>query len=178
MIDLGSEQVAAGAACIAALTAVAGTVLASKNTQRSIEAIEVPFLIPDPGVGDQWRLHVEEGTITSSLRVPMNNVGRGPAIMGDVQLSLGESQILSPAGGQIPFPPGDVQSLSLQLLGDPPEPEQEGELRIYYMHASGAEYMTRCHVKVDEGGVLPTSFRRERSDKKERPYLFQSQPFA
>lgn len=148
--------------------------MASRNARRSIEALEVPFLIPDPGVSDEWRFHIEEGAAAAALRIPLSNVGMGPAIMGDVQLAILGNQILSPAGGQIPFSPNEARSLPLQLLGQQPELEQEGELRIYYTHASGTQYMTRCHIRVDEGGVLPTSFRRERSDGAERPFLFQS----
>jgi hypothetical protein len=176
MIGVSLDQIAVASACLAALAAVVGTFLASRNAQKSIEALEVPFLIPDLGSREQWRLHVEQGAFAPALRVPMRNVGKGPAIMGDVQLTLDGSQLLSPAGGQIPFSPSDSQSLPLQLLADRPIPEQEGELRIYYTHASGAKYMTRCHVKIDEGGVLPTSFRRELSDGAERPFLFQSSP--
>lgn len=106
----------------------------------------------------------------------MHNVGMGPAIMGDVQLVVEGTQILSQAGGQIPFRPSEDQSLSLQLLGQPPESECEGELRIYYVHASGTQYMTRCRIKIDQAGVLPTSFCREGSDGKERRFLFQSDP--
>ncbi len=164
------------AAFVAAFAAVVGTFLASRNTQRSIEALELPFLIPDLGIKDHWRLHFETGnTAVLALRVPMHNLGTGPAILGDVQLVVGGDQILAQPGGEIPFRSGEAQSLPFQLLEQQePEFEQEGELRIYYTHASGTRYMTRCHVKVDEAGVLPTSFQREPSDGAERRFLFRS----
>lgn len=164
------------AAFVAALAAVVGTFLASRNTQKSIEALELPFLIPDPGITDHWRLHFETGnTALLSLRVPMHNLGIGPAILGDVRLTVGGEEILAQPGGEIPFRSGETQSLPFQLLAQQePELEQDGELRIYYTHASGARYMTRCHVRVDEAGVLPTSFQREPSDGAERRFLFRS----
>jgi hypothetical protein len=176
MIDLSSEQATAIAAGIAALAAVTGTFLASRHNQRSIEALELPFLIPNPGMKEQWRLKFEAGPVAFVLWAPMHNVGMGPAIMGDVQLIVGGIQVLSQAGGQIPFQPSEVQLLPLQLLGQPPEPECEGELRVYYSHASGTQYMTRCRIKIDQAGVLPTSFSREGSDGKERRLLFQPEP--
>jgi hypothetical protein len=177
MACISPEQATAAAASVAALAAVVGTLLASRNARKTIEIQEMPFLIPDPGLSNQWRLKFEDGRAAPALRAPLHNVGKGPAIMGDVQLIIGGAQILSPAGGQIPFRPNEDQSLPLQLLDrHQPEVGQEGELRVYYTHASGARYMTRCHVKVDEAGVLPTSFRRERSDGAERPFLFQSTP--
>jgi hypothetical protein len=185
--DLNPEQWTAVAAGVAALVAVIGTVMAgwynrrsiemaSRHNRRSIEALELPFLIPNPGMKEQWRLQFETGSVAHVLRVPMHNVGMGPAMMGDVQLIAEGTQILSQAGGMIPFRPNEDQSLPLQLLGQPPEPECEGELRVYYSHASGTQYMTRCHIKIDQAGVLPTSFSRELSDGKERRFLFQSEP--
>jgi len=96
----------------------------------------------------------------------------GPALLGDVQFVIDARQILAQPGGEIAFPPGERQSLPLQLQSYKPDFEEKGELRIYYTHASGAQYLTRCQVKTDSGGVLPIGFRRQRSDGKERPFLF------
>jgi hypothetical protein len=171
--ECGLDQVIAISTFIAALSAVVGTWIAIRNSRHAIEALEIPFLIPDAGLRDQWRLKFEHGT-TSRLRMPLRNVGMGPAILGDVQLLIDEEQLIARPGGQIALPAGDHQSLPFQLEGQEPGPEKSGEMRIYYTHASGARYVTRCKVKTDSAGLLPTSFRRERSDDEERQFLFWS----
>lgn len=165
------DQIIAISTLVAALAAVVGTWIAIRNSRHAIEALELPFLIPDAGLSDQWRLKFEHGT-TSRLRMPLRNVGMGPAILGDVQLLIDGKQVIARAGGQIALPAGDRQSLPFQLEDQEPGLEKSGEMRIYYTHASGARYVTRCQVKTDSAGVLPTSFRRERSDGAERQFLF------
>jgi hypothetical protein len=173
-----TDQVIAMSASIAALAAVATALIALLAVRRSVasnreavEALEIPFLIPDPGISDHHRLKFEAAA-AGSLRIPLRNVGMGPAILGDVQFVIDERQILAQAGGQITVPAGDQQSLPFQLRSYKPDLEEHGELRIYYTHASGKTYLTRCQVKTDSAGVLPMSFHRQQSDGNERPFLF------
>src|SRR3977135_1545382 len=159
VVALTTNQVLAISALVAAVAAVASAVIALRSSREAVEALEIPFLIPDPDISDEFRLKFENAGATS-LRVPLRNVGMGPAILGDVQFVIDGRQILAQAGGQIALPAGDRQSLPLQLLSYKPDYEEKGELRIYYTHASGAKYLTRCQVKTDSGGVLPIGFRR------------------
>jgi hypothetical protein len=168
---LTTDQVLAISALVAAVAAVAGALIAFRSSRESVEALEVPFLIPAPGISDHHRLKFEDAE-QGILRIPLRNVGMGPAILGDVQFLIEDRQILAQAGGQIAFPAGDEQSLPFQLWSYKPDIEEHGELRIYYTHASGRRYMTRCQVKTDSAGVLPMSFRRQQSDSSERPFLF------
>ncbi len=168
---LTTDQVLAISALVAALAAVASALIAFRSSRESVEALEIPFLMPAPGINDHYRLKFEDAE-QGSLRIPLRNVGMGPAILGDVQLVIDGRQILAQAGGQIAFPAGDEQSLPFQLQSYKPDLEEHGELRIYYTHASGRRYVTRCQVKTDSGGVLPMGFRREQSDGSERPFLF------
>jgi hypothetical protein len=177
-IGLTTDQVIAIAASIAALAAGASALIALlgirsaiASNREAVEAVEIPFLIPDPGISDHHRLKFED-VEPGSLRIPLRNVGMGPAILGDVQFVIDGRQILAQAGGQIAFPAEDQQSLPFQLRSYKPDYEENGELRIYYTHASGKKYLTRCQVKTDSAGVLPMGFRRQRSDGKERPFLF------
>lgn len=170
-IHLSADQVVAIAASVAAVIAGMSAAIAFRSSRRTVEALELPFLIPDPGIRDQFRLRFEDGD-PQRLRMPLRNAGMGPAMLGDVQFIVDGKQILAPAGGQIAFPPGDCQSLPLQLESHKPGAEEVGELRIYYTHASGAKYMTQCQVKTETDAILPTGFRRRRSDRRERPFLF------
>ena len=145
--------------------------IAFRSSRESVEALEIPFLIPDPDINDQHRLKFED-TEQGNLRIPMRNVGMGPAILGDVQFVIDGRQILAQPGGQIAFAAGGHQSLPFQLRSYKPDFEERGELRIYYTHASGRRYLTRCQVKTDSAGVLPMGFRRQLSDGEERPFLF------
>lgn len=177
-IDLTTDQVVAVSASIAALAAVASAFVALAAVRRAgtsnreaVEALEIPFLIPDPGIKDLHRLKFEDAE-AGSLRIQLRNVGMGPAILGNVQFVIDDRQILAQAGGEIAFPAGDQQSLPFQLQSYKPDLEEHGELRIYYTHASGKRYLTRCQVKTDSAGVLPMGFRRQHSDGNERPFLF------
>lgn len=168
-----TDLILAISASIAALAAVASAAIATRSSRQAVEALEVPFLIPDPGLNDHYRLKFED-VEPGSLRIALRNVGMGPAILGDVQFIIDGRQILAQAGGQIAFPAGEQQSLPFQLRSYKPDYEENGELRIYYTHASGKKYLTRCQVKTDSAGVLPMGFRRQQSDGKERPFLFWS----
>jgi len=168
---IATSQIVAVSASVAALAAVASAVIAVRSSRRAVEAAEIPFLIPDPGLHDHFRLKFEDAE-TTRLRIPLRNIGVGPALLGDVQFVIDGRQILAQAGGEIALPAGDRQSLPFQLQSYKPDTEESGELRIYYTHASGTRYLTRCQVKTDSGGVLPIGFRRQRSDGKERPFLF------
>lgn len=177
-IAVTTDQVIAIAASTAALVAIVSALIALlgirgavASSREAVAALEIPFLIPDPGIGDHHRLKFED-VEPGNLRIPLRNVGMGPAILGDVQFVIDGRQILAQAGGQIAFPAGDQQSLPFQLCSYKPDFEERGELRIYYTHASGKKYLTRCQVKTDSAGVLPMGFRRQRSDGKERSFLF------
>jgi hypothetical protein len=137
-LALTADQIIAVSASMAALAAVASawiTLLAVRragaSNREAVEALEIPFLIPDPAIRDLYRLKFED-TEAESLRIPLRNVGMGPAILGDVQFVIEDRQILGPAGGQIAFPAGDQQSLPFQLQSYKPDLEEHGELRIYY----------------------------------------------
>lgn len=105
-IALTADQVIGMSASIAALSAVASALIAlvpvrraGASNREAVEALEIPFLIPDPGISDHHRLKFEDAE-AGSLRIPLRNVGMGPAILGDVQFVIDERQILAQAGGQ------------------------------------------------------------------------------
>jgi hypothetical protein len=178
MIDLSTEQATALAASIAALAAAAGVWRADHNTQRSIRAAEMPFLIPDLDFGVEGWLLLWTGGMHDNphrLQIPLINVGRGPALMGDVRLTIDGEDILSPAGGQIAVRTVEGRTVDLQLRAEPPPRDQEGLLRIYYTDAWGEKFMTRIHFRTEPGGILCTSYVRQESDGEERDFLFQSQ---
>ncbi len=177
-LGLTAHQIVAVSASTAALAAVASALIAllavrraGASNREAVEALELPFLIPDPAIKDHYRLKFEDAE-AGSLRIPLRNVGMGSAILGDVQFVIDDRQILGQPGGQIALPAGDQQYLPFQLQSYKPDLEEHGELRIYYTHASGKRYLTRCQVKTDSAGVLPMSFSRQQSDGNERPFLF------
>ena len=178
MIDLSTEQVTAMAASGAALVAAMGVWRADHNTRRTIRAAEIPFLIPSHDRDEGWVMPWIGGTEGQPhrLRAQLVNVGRGPALMGDVRLTVDDRDVLSQAGGQIAIRAGEGDMFPLQLQVEPPPREKEGLLRIYYTDASGQKFMTRIHFRTETSGILCTSYVRRTSDQGERPFLFQSQP--
>ncbi len=178
MADLSADQVTAIAAFGAALAAGVGVWRADRNTQRSIQAVETPFLIPDHDQLESWVMPWEGGTEGRPFRLktPLVNVGRGPALMGDVRLTIGDVDVLDAAGGQIAIRAASSSLYFLNALGEPPPQGKEGLMRIYYTSAPGERFMTRIQFKTATQGIHCTSYLRAVSDGGERSFLFQSEP--
>lgn len=77
--------------------------------------------------------------------------------------------ILAPAGGEIPIAAGELTRHSPQLLRAKAV-DGRGELRIYYTHVNGTEYMTRSEAIASADGLLCKNFKRVKSDGKGRTF--------
>lgn len=148
-------------------------------TRQSIEAQDMPYVIAvaiPEGVGERrfwmrWRKRRDVERVY--LRLRLWNIGRGPAIVRDIKLLFpAEEDLLYARQGEVPLGPDqEYDQLVLDVNGEPPGGEQLGQLRVYYAHTSGTEYMTVSPAKVGDLGVKCTGFRREPSDGKGRSVL-------
>jgi len=153
--------------------------------REGIEAQDMPFVIavPDPEQARSldatkssfwmwWDWHGEDDVY--SLQVRLWNIGKGPAIVRDVRLQIGEEDVLkvrSGRFGEIVIAPGAAYDANLALESKPPEQERLGSLRVYFVHASGSEYMTRSDAYVGPDGVHCSNYAREACDGGGRPLL-------
>jgi hypothetical protein len=164
-------------------TFIAGALLTLVLAQRNIEAQEMPFLVVGAQLDQYLISYLPEVAAggkevgKKALLVRVHNFGKGPALMGDVRLTVDGEDLLDSAGGQIPLVPGHPRDLPLQLDGAVPGETKRGRLRAYFVTTLGGHYMAVSDALVRPDTVLLTDFRRARSDKQNRPFQFQ-QPDA
>ena len=173
--NLGDALVAAGTLALAGFTwrlarQTRSEVNVSREeielTRQSIEAQDMPFVIATPqqrGWAIRWETMAGAATLAARLR----NIGRGPAMVTDLRLTLDGQDALDPIEAEIPFPAGGEQKHTFSLLAPRPTDETgalSGVLRIYYTHSSGHEYMTSSDAQVTVDGLLCRNFRRAESD--------------
>jgi len=179
-LNAGDAIVAVGTLALAGVTfwlawqtrrEVGLTTSSIELTREGIEAQDMPYVIATPnprvpgpdaawmpwsGSGNRWQL---------SLR--LWNIGKGPAIVQDVQLDL-DHEYLLPMRGQVPIAAGQAADVTLQGNWQPPGGDQAGLLRIYYRHSSGRVYMTRERVRMRPEGILAVDYERSPTDAEER----------
>jgi len=139
--------------------------------RESVEAADMPFVIPSS--------QPDSGGISVSpdgrLSIRLWNLGRGPALVSDVQLVLGDREILSSLPGYIPVHAGGVADQDLRLRGPvvdlirQHELGDRGTLRVFYNHASGTAYMTLAVVRRVEQSFVCRHFSRSEPDVDQRP---------
>jgi hypothetical protein len=143
--------------------------------RESIEAQDMPYVIVMP----QDRSTIE---ITGPhdvpprwlLKVRLWNIGRGPAIVGDIRIASEPdgAELVDYQWAQRPVAAGGKRDSALGFAG-PSDDFEDAEgtltLRVYYRHASGARYMTTSRLEVSGQEVLPVSFVRSFADDDERP---------
>ncbi|HET7444989.1 MAG TPA: hypothetical protein VFJ57_10060 [Solirubrobacterales bacterium] len=174
----------AGAAVVAAAVAVVGVLLSNRNAQQSIQALETPFLIPDYEALKGWVIPWVDGVGEGRpwyLDIPLINVGRGPAMMGDVRVSMKSvGDVLDRPGGQIAMPVERPTNCELNTRDEPlPLPIGEvGLMRIYYTSASGQRHMTYSPFMAKADGILCIRFELRDSDDEERNFIFEEAAIA
>lgn len=168
-----ADLVTACAAMLGVFVAVYGATVAVRGTRRSIAALETPFVIPNEDELDGWIVPWKAATEERPpfLGMPLINIGRGPALLGDVRVTIDGKDLVRAGGGQIALQVSGELDYHPNLLGKVPADRSAGLMRIYYTSASGEEFMTRVQFKSSSGGILCTSYVRERSDRAGRPFL-------
>lgn len=168
-----ADLVTAFAAVIAVLVAVYGTTVAVKGTRGSIAALETPFVIPNEEELEAWVVPWKAATEDKPLRLgmPLINIGRGPALLGDVRVMVDRKDVVVAGGGQIALQVSREIDYCPGVLGETPTGGSAGQMKIYYTSASGEAFMTRVQFKCRPNGILCTSYVREVSDDKGRPFL-------
>jgi hypothetical protein len=139
--------------------------------RESIEAADRPYVIPTPMPGDsdiEFRANGE-------LIIRLWNLGRGPAIVSDVQLLLGDREVLTSLPGFIPIHAGGAADHALRVRGpvvdliDRGELGDHGTLRVFYNSASATTYMTLSAVRRIDRRVVCRHFTRSEPDVDQRP---------
>ena len=148
-------------------------------TREGIEAQDMPFVIavPEPEQvrsldatkNSSWMWWSWQGEDdVYSLQARLWNIGKGPAIVRDVRLQVGEEDVLkvrSGRFGEIVIAPGAVYDTSLGLESSkPPDEERLGLLRVYFAHSSGSEHLTRSDAYVGPSGVHCSNYARQVCD--------------
>lgn len=145
-------------------------------TRESIEAGERPYVIPS-GYGDSGRIFFRYTTNRGwHLRIGLWNLGKGPGIVGDVQLRVNGEHVLQPLKVEIPI--SHVQpSVADQLLpvefryseitGDQPTlalPDGDYSLLVFYRQSSGGALVTTTSVTRTDAELLCAGFVRTAPD--------------
>jgi hypothetical protein len=165
-LAMSTESILAGAAVVAAGAAIAGVFVAYGGTRRSVEALDMPFIVAFAQRPGAWV--TTYGGHGSKLGFLFWNIGKGPAIIRDVRLTVNGVDALPAGQHDVPLAAGERQELKLWVESDPPYKPQQGVLRIYYSHASGTLYMTRSQVSFNNEGLLCMDFERAKGDGDDR----------
>ena len=137
----------------------------------STEAADRPYVIPTPMPGTSNIEFRANGELTIRLW----NLGRGPAIVSDVQLVLGDHEVLASLPGFIPVHAGGAADQALRVRGPVvdlmgrDELGEQGTLRVFYNSASGTTYMTLSAVRRIETRIACRHFIRSEPDVDRRP---------
>ena len=84
------------------------------------------------------------------------NVGRGPALIRDVQLNLAGHKALGPLPSQLIINPGGVFDGTWATFSVPPtaaDGDLAGTLRITYAHSNGVTFQTTSRVEMRAGAL-------------------------
>jgi hypothetical protein len=149
----------------------------AKSSERSLEALDLPFLLATPDRDRAYDLTpvFEEGEepvdFEWALFVELVNLGAGPAILDGIGLTedtTGEELVkedwevdwLIKAGDESPLTTG------VPLRKDFPDPGSSLTLKVYYRSASGNRYVTLHQIRVRKPPhAHRLNFRRERLGK-------------
>jgi hypothetical protein len=121
----------------------------------------------------------EQAHTRAFMHVRLWNIGRGPAMVTDVQLRLDlDDEVVKPLHFSIPLIPDGTLDHENWLMPKAAkwwifldsDTETPGELRIYYTHATGTPYMTTSRVVQHGPGLRCLDYERTKSDGRERPF--------
>lgn len=144
----------------------------AKSSQKSLEALDLPFLlaIPDRDRALDLSPVFEDGPepvdFEWTLFVDLTNLGSGPAIFDGMSLLDEHGEELVKQDWEVDFlirAEDEDQSVGIPLKEEPPAKSSDLTLRIFYRSASGNRYATVHQIRV---GKPPRAhrlkFRREK----------------
>jgi hypothetical protein len=141
-------------------------------SRENIEAIDRPFVIGIPAEGEA-ALEIRDLHAIRSLAMRLSNVGKGPAVVGDIRLTAdGATEILARPDVQTPVAAASWANAHPEVTAafptDGVEERAEAVLTIYYTHAAGNRYMTKSNVEIRGTYVVCRDFVRSAADDGER----------
>ena len=155
------------AAVLAAAIAAGVAIWSTRRSLRPWTSRSVIFTPQKRGGWIAWE--AQEGN-PEQLLGKLWNIGRGPAIIGDMRLVVDGSDVVAPAGGEIPLAADSDTRHSPQLLPGTPRGGR-GKLRIHYRSASGRGYVTECDAVLHSvHGTLCKDFKRKQEPRPGREF--------
>jgi hypothetical protein len=148
-------------------------------SRKTLQATDMPYVIPSdapfdpngrvaPDRPEYLRgIVFHEGHRRAVLIVRLWNIGKGPAIVKNVGLTVGPTRILETLIGQMPITPGDARDEELLCVSGtnvPPEKLMRGTMTIDYLHSDGSEWRTECQVTITGSALTCETFRRVQID--------------
>jgi hypothetical protein len=154
-------------------------------TAQSIEASDLPFVIPSPAPLDSGNMPAPLDFTTGFLKagppreaiafgragdnqwltLRLWNLGKGPAIVTAVRLTFGTTRVLEDIPSDLPIAAGQARDDMFAVVHGTVVPADAanltGELIIHYRHASGTSYTTACGVVVNGVEMRCDRFARE-----------------
>jgi hypothetical protein len=145
----------------------------AKNTARSVEALDLPFVIATSEREGAFNLHPidpdhpDSSDVIWAVAVKLKNIGAGPAIVDGLEIRHGETNapIMSTDWTwDKPISPGDETiNQAVGLKGDPPEQSDALRVCVLYRSASGNHYVTDHEFKIGRNlGLHRQTFARRK----------------
>lgn len=165
-ISIGDIVIGAGTLLLALVT-----FLLARSTSKSVEALDLPFVIatPERGDGAFWLAPTgppgEPPTDAEwALSVDLSNQGAGPGITEKIDMRHAESgEYLTAGAWEVDevLAKGETKAVGIPLNEDPPSKDTWLDLDIYYRAASGTSYVTEHQIRVLRNmGASRRSFKR------------------
>ena len=151
-VSLGELLVAGGTLALAFFTWRLGEE-AKQDVGKAEEAIaaqDMPFVIASPQGDRALRFSRHEDREGWGFSLRLWNIGKGPAMVEDVQLRVGGHELLDALDAERPVAADQAHDLESDVIVSLPddgfEADTDGVLRVFYTHADGSEHMTTSRV--------------------------------
>jgi hypothetical protein len=179
-IELGDLVVGA-----ATLLLALGTFLLARSSSKSLEALDLPFVIATPERGDGAFELMPIGPVGHppdeagwALSVELANLGAGPGIVELIEIHETET------GGQINdadwevdevLAKGQTKDVGIPLREAPPSEGTWLSVDVYYRSASGRSYKTIHKIRIARNqGAVRRTFRRVKLGRRARRRLLEA----
>jgi hypothetical protein len=152
-IDLGDLVIGVGTLLLAI-----GTFMLARSGSKSLEALDMPFVVATPDGDDGAIALIPVGPrgkpptdVKWTLSAELANLGAGPGILEKIDIRERESgKSVTEGAWEIdePLEKGARKDVGIPLAGGPPSEGSLLTLDIYYRSASGRPYITNHTIKI------------------------------